>query len=93
MDKAQLLRRLDRAWASFRESYAGLSDEELAEPGVAADWSVRDIIAHVTSWEEEAIKYLPVILDGKTPPHYSTTYGGIDAFNARMTEQKRHLSC
>jgi hypothetical protein len=77
---------------SFRDSYAGLSDEELVEPGVVADWSVKDIIAHVTSWEEEAIKHLPVILDGKTPPRYSVTYGGIDAFNARTIGLNRRLS-
>jgi len=62
------------------------------EPGVTGDWSVRDIIVHVTWWEEEALTHLPLILAGGKPPRYSVTYGGIDAFNARMTEQKRNLS-
>ena len=60
--------------------------------GVAGGWSVRDIIAHVTSWEQEALTYLPLILAGGKPPRYSVTYGGIDAFNAQTTEQKRNLS-
>jgi hypothetical protein len=34
----------------------------------------------------------PQLLEGGKPPRYSVTYGGIDAFNARMTEQKRGLS-
>ena len=55
-------------------------------------WSVRDIIAHVTAWEEKALKHLPLVLMGKRPPRYSVTYGGIDAFNARTTEQKKNLS-
>jgi hypothetical protein len=92
MDRSQLLKRLDRAWQAFQESYAGLSEAQLLEPGVMGDWSVRDIIAHVTWWEEEALKHLPLILDGRKPPRYSVTYGGIDAFNAQMTELKRHLS-
>ena len=62
------------------------------EPGVTKAWSVRDIIAHVTTWEEEALKHLPLILKSRTPPRYSVRYGGIDAFNARMTKQKRSLS-
>jgi len=33
-----------------------------------------------------------LILEGGRPPRYSVTYGGIDAFNALMTEQKRDLS-
>jgi hypothetical protein len=92
MDKAQLLKRLDKAWETFKASYAGLSDAELMEPGVTGDWSVRDIIAHVSWWEEEALTHLPHILDGRKPPRYSVTYGGIDAFNAQRTEQKRNLS-
>jgi hypothetical protein len=92
MNKSQLLKRLDNAWAAFNASYAGLSDAELLEPGVTGTWSVRDIIVHVTWWEEEALTHLPVILAGGKPARYSVRYGGIDAFNAQMTEQKRDLS-
>ena len=92
MNRSQLLKRLEKAWEAFKESYAGLSDSELMEPGVTGGWSVRDIIAHVTWWEEEALTHLPLILDGRKPPRYSVTYGGIDAFNAQMTERKRRLS-
>jgi hypothetical protein len=92
MDRQQLLKQLAKAWASFKESYAGLSDAQLREPGVTGKWSVRDIVAHVTTWEEEALKYLPLILQGKRPPLYSHHYGGIDAFNALMTERKKDLS-
>lgn len=91
MNRQQLLNKLDKAWAEFTESYAGLSDSQLAEPGVAGDWSVKDILAHVTTWEEETLAYLPTIVAGGTPPRYAT-YGGIDAFNAQKTAQKRDLS-
>lgn len=89
MNRRQILQRLGTAWDAFQASYAGLTDEELLAPGVTGGWSVRDIVAHVTTWEEEALKFLPLILEGGQPPRYSVTYGGIDAFNARMTETKR----
>ena len=92
MDRRQFLKRVDKAWEAFNESYASLSDSQLMEAGVTGAWSVRDILAHVTTWEEEALKHLPLILKGGRPPRYSVQYGGIDAFNARMTEQKRNLS-
>lgn len=92
MDRQQLLKRVDQAWAALKASYAGLSAAQLMEPGVVGDWSVKDILAHVTTWEEEALKVLPLIIRGGRPPRYSTTYGGIDAFNAQMAEQKRGLS-
>jgi DinB superfamily len=88
LKKDQVLNRLEKAWATLQESYTGLSDPQLMEPGVLGEWSVKDILAHVTTWEEEALKYLPLILTGGRPPRY-IQYGGIDAFNAQMAEQKR----
>lgn len=90
--KQRLLTQIQDAWSEFQDSYAGLSDAELLEPGVQGQWSVRDILAHVTTWEEEALRHLPLLLRGGRPPRYSTQYGGIDAFNALATEQKRGLS-
>lgn len=92
MKTNQVLDRLDAAWRDFEESYAGLTDDELLIPGVQGDWSVRDIIAHVTWWEEEALKHLPLIREGGRPPRYSVKYGGINAFNALMTEARKELS-
>ena len=64
----------------------------MTEPGVTGNWSVKEILAHVTTWEEEALKHLPLILKGGRPPRYSVMYGGINTFNAQMTERKRGLS-
>jgi len=92
MKTEQVLTRIRTAWADFEESYAGLSHAQLLVPDVTGSWSVRDIIAHVTWWEEEALEHLPRIREGGRPPRYSVMYGGIDAFNALRTEQRRTLS-
>ncbi len=92
MTKEQLLARLGDAWRDFEASYAGLTEQQLLIPNVTGAWSVRDIIAHVTWWEEEALEHLPLIRAGGRPPRYSVKYGGINAFNALMTEQRRGLS-
>lgn len=92
MDRGQLLERVYREWTALKASYAGLSDSELMEAGVTGNWSVKDIIAHVTWWEEEALTHLPHILAGGRPPRYSVTHGGIDAFNRKMTEKKKGLT-
>ena len=91
MKKQQILDKLATTWQEFEDSYAGLGDELLMMPRVTGEWSVRDIIAHVSWWEEEALKHLPVIREGGRSPRYSVTYGGIDAFNAMMTAQRRNL--
>ena len=89
---ARILQRLDTAWSDFKTSYAGLSSRALLIPGVQGHWSVRDILAHVTTWDEEALAHLPTVAAGGRPPRYSALYGGIDAFNAMMTERTRQLT-
>jgi uncharacterized protein (TIGR03083 family) len=91
MTREQLLVRLEKAWTALNDSYAGLSDAQLTTPGVAGEWSVRDVLAHVTTWDEEALKYLPLIISGGRPPRYAS-FGGLDAFNARTMAAKRALS-
>jgi hypothetical protein len=92
VDRQQLLKRLDTAWQAFNDSYAGLSDANLTEPGVTGNWSVKDILSHISIWEEEALKHLPHIIEGGRPPRYSVRYGGIDAFNDLMIAERRALS-
>lgn len=87
----RLLERLDAAWTALRDSYADMPDSRLVQPGVVEDWSVKDILTHVTTWEEEALRHLPLLIAGGTPPRYAAQ-GGIDAFNARATENGRRLS-
>ena len=87
----RLLKQLDAAWTALGDAYAGLPEAQLVEPGVVDDWSVKDILAHVTTWEEEALQHLPLIIAGGTPPRYAAQ-GGIDAFNARATEAGRQRS-
>ena len=91
MTRARLLARLELTWRDLLASYEGLTAAELLAPGVTGAWSVRDIVAHVSVWEEEALKHLPYILSSGRPMRYSVAYGGIDAFNALMTERLRDL--
>jgi hypothetical protein len=90
MNNAQLRQRIETAWDALTESYAGLTEEQMTQPGVTDDWSVKDILAHVTIWELEALTHLPTVMAGRRPPRYAAT-GGIDAFNAREVAAKAAL--
>ena len=92
MKRERLNERLESRWREFHDEFEGLSDDALVEPGVVGPWSVRDVLAHVTSWDEEALKALPVIVEGGRVPRYSDLYGGIDSFNAQTQGRKRDLS-
>src|SRR5918995_1413106 len=57
--REKLLETIDGAWSELLASIDGLTDEEMHRSGVVGDWSVKDILAHVTTWESEALKHLP----------------------------------
>jgi hypothetical protein len=88
MNRSQLLARIDRPWHAFTASYAGLLDDAMHEPGVVGDWSVKDLIAHISIWEDESLKALPLLLEGLRSPRYN----GIDRFNADQIAARRPLS-
>jgi uncharacterized protein (TIGR03083 family) len=88
MDRQQLLTRIERAWDAFNQSCAGLTDASMLRPGVVGEWSVKDLLAHIAIWEDETMKALPLLLQGKRPPPYN----GIDRFNAEQIAARSHLS-
>jgi len=86
--KTLALKRLEERWREFGESLEGLPDAALTGGAIVGEWTARDLMAHVTTWEEETLKLLPVILKGRRTPKYSALYGGVDAFNAQSHERK-----
>jgi len=85
--RARTLDRLEQQWQALLQTWEGLPENALLKPGAVGHWSVRDVMAHITTWEEEALKALPLILEDKRLPRYM----GIDAFNAREQARKRDL--
>src|SRR3990172_955693 len=84
---AQLLNQLNREWQAFLDSFEGLPESALSQPGVVGAWAIRDIMGHVTTWAQEALGRLPIVLAHEAGPGYSS-YGGIDAFNAKRVAEK-----
>ncbi len=80
MNRDQLLKLVGGPWHDFVRAFQGLSDEAIVEPGVVGDWSVKDLLGHIATWEEESLAALALIMDGKRTPRYAR-FGGIDAFN------------
>ena len=66
MNKQQVIDKVEKAWTDFHQSYAGLTPEQMIQPGVDGVWSVRDLLAHVSWWEDELLIHLPEILAGNS---------------------------
>jgi hypothetical protein len=84
------LNEIAAAWEDLHAAYAGLDDEQFLEPGATGDWSTRDILAHIAVWDGEARNALPAIAAGRRE-EADDEREGLDAFNARKTEELRGM--
>lgn len=60
-----LIARIDAAWSDLLDALDGIPDDRLAEPGVAGDWSLKDLYGHIAFWDEQAIADLDRALAGQ----------------------------
>lgn len=91
MNKQQIIDHIESRWAEFNRSLEGFNESQMNQPGPDGGWSIKDILAHVRAWEEEALKALLIIVEGKRLPRYKDLYGGINAFNAMIHEKNKDL--
>jgi len=73
MNKAEVLRELAEGRAAFMEALNGLSDEDLLQDGVIGEWSIKDVLFHLTMWEAELVKLLWQVSQNQVPStiHFS----------------------
>jgi uncharacterized protein (TIGR03083 family) len=65
----------------------GLSDDQMLQPGVCGDWSVRDIVAHVAAWDREVTAMFEGMLKGERTPFLDFDEDELEQFN-----QERHAA-
>jgi hypothetical protein len=87
MNKKELLALLEDSHERVVEAIQGLSPEEMVEPGAMDDWSVKDILAHLTRWEAEVIKLLWQARQGMRPTSLLNQSHSVDEVNARWREE------
>lgn len=66
--KAKLLDELGAARAEWDTLLAEVGEERMTEPGAAGDWSVKDMIAHLTSYSQRFISASEAHFRGELPP-------------------------
>jgi hypothetical protein len=71
-------------------SVEGLVDGDAWEkPGATTAWSIKDVIAHLTSFEGVLAEVLAVHLDPATPTPLLERFGGDKRFSADEVERRR----
>ena len=84
MNKSELLNWLqqqNRQWEAFLDQ---IGEERMDQPGVAGDWSIKDIIAHLAVWQRGLNARLQAALrgEGEPPPLWPAHLQADDELNA-----------
>jgi uncharacterized protein (TIGR03083 family) len=89
--KACLLHELRAARAEWEALIAEVSPARMTEPGAAGDWSVRDVIAHLTSYDRWFVNASEAHFRGEMPPRDGTESMDFEQRNQFRHQQTRDL--
>jgi hypothetical protein len=67
MNKAELIDTLKTERNNWDAVLAQVGEERMTEPGVVGDWSVKDVLSHLTAWESRPLEWLEAARRGDTP--------------------------
>jgi hypothetical protein len=70
-------------------AFAGLTAEQLAAPGLAGDWSARELAIHLEAWFRVALQSIPIFAAGN---RREEEYDDFDAWNQRFVAEGESLS-
>jgi hypothetical protein len=86
MPRDQFIARIHAGWAHWLASIDGLTEDQVRAPGTCGEWSVKDLMGHVATWDNVALDKVRGILAGADRPDVSET---MDEFNARAAAALR----
>jgi len=93
--KADLLERIRRERTFFETALQQVSRQDMLKPGVNGDWTVKDLLAHITSWEQRMAGWVEQALRGEAPEAFlrGIRQEDIDRWNAEAYQKgrDRHL--
>ena len=89
--KAGLLHELRAARAEWDTLMAEVGAARMTEPGAAGDWSVKDVIAHLTSYDRWFVQASEAYFRGEMPPRDGTENMDFEQRNLFRHQQTRDL--
>ncbi len=93
MDKTELLEALEDSRQEMLEMLEDLPDETLLQAGAVGEWSIKDILSHLTYWEGQMVTMLFQIQRGmEKPTSAQFSQETVDTLNQRWHEAGKDRS-
>lgn len=89
--KDELLGAIAKERGALESYLATLPAEQMLEPHIVGDWSVKDVLAHLVEWEQMCLGWYRAGLDGAVPPLPAPGFkwNQTPALNQQIYEQYR----
>jgi len=95
-EKQHILDELEEVFKRWQSLLAGLSEQQVHTPQAPSNWTVKDIVAHLWSWQQASLARAEAALQNKQPnyPRWWTILGpdpeeDVDRTNAWLYEASR----
>jgi hypothetical protein len=88
MNKSELLNGVRKEYQQWEALLDQIGEARMHQPGVAADWSIKDIVAHLTGWRRRTVARLQAAQrgEGEPPPYWPAHLQTDDEINAWIYE-------
>lgn len=87
---SELLAEVKHEWANIERAGAGLSEAEMLAPGAEGEWSVKDILSHLSAWEKYLLDRLGMVMAGQSPRYpVMTSWDDVHRFNAQVFAENK----
>lgn len=89
--EAEISNQLHDVFAAFNETFTGITETQMLRQDFDK-WSLKDIIAHVTGWNEVMGESLERVARGDSPVRIGSGVEIFDAWNEKFVAKKRPCS-
>ncbi len=90
LNKAELLEQIRIERGYLEETLARLTHAQMLLPGVDGEWSVKDALAHISTWERWMIRWTNSLLRGEKPD--TPDPWDVDRMNAEAFQRVKGLA-
>jgi len=88
MTKTELVEQIKAERERLENTLANFNPEQMTQPGVMGEWSIKDILGHIATWESRLVTILYSIERGVAPKMFHTP-AEVDKLNAQSFAEQR----
>ena len=86
-DKATLLNEMQRGYLALEAMLTPLDETQMTTAGVNGDWSIKDVLTHLTAWQRTMVARLHAAVRNEKPALTDLTDEEIDRLNEQFYQE------